>query len=807
MGDLGRRSVARFLVLPLLLILFAVLSFGARRLSFTFDEPSHITSGYTFLARGREATWTVPLRGHPLLADGWLALPFYVGNPTIPVETLDGWGEDYRQYVEAFAPFLTEEMARSEFAVRVPAMLLAVLLAAVVYRWCVDLWGEWVGLVALGMLVFDPTLLAHGRLATNDVAVTAIGTLGLFLVWRWAQVFAWRRAAVAGVVLGIVMLTKVSGLLWVAIGLAWAAWAGLRRWANWPSAWLQVLFVAGIAFFLLWGAYGFTVGTIPRGLPFSIPLPAPQHWTGVIHHAAPVHEHTVIALGKVQIVPWVWYFPVAFLIKNPLPFLVALLFAVGALSCERRGWGKLSILGLFSALYVAVALNRGPNIGYRHMLPIQPLLYLLVAGGAAWAWRRWRRVGRWVVVALGVWTVVGALGTYPYELSFFNELAGGSKNGWRYLTDSNSDWGQGWLALRAFQEERAVTFSYSGPEGYARITPYDLWDESLPPLHRVSRELPSPWLFPEPGDYVLSANSLSGVWLVDHDNFSWFRHRVPDAVIADIFYYYHVDSTLAPAWVAQCAVPAVPLDEGALARGFEGVDVRFTAFDCSQSWVYPGGGAARGAYALHGAILQPETLRERLHLAAARPVDLFVARHLADAPQIYRQWNYGTVPAFALYEMEGPSVSVPSSSRVGVAPVDAVPGALAGSGFQATPLPLDGPMDFLGVATYSFDSSEQMLEVETWWRATEGPLVRSFSIMAHLLTADGTVVGVADGLGAFPPVLAAGDVVVQRHRFPMPTEDTGIYLRTGAYWMDTMERWPVQGMPGDNVLIVPLEWE
>ena len=118
-----------------LLILFALFAFGARQLSFTFDEPSHITSGYAFLARG--ATWTIPLRGHPLLVDAWLALPVYLGNPDIPLETLDGWGENYLRYIESFASFLNSEeeaLERSQVAARTPAMLLAVLLAAVVYR-------------------------------------------------------------------------------------------------------------------------------------------------------------------------------------------------------------------------------------------------------------------------------------------------------------------------------------------------------------------------------------------------------------------------------------------------------------------------------------------------------------------------------------------------------------------------------------------------------------------------------------------------------------------------------------------------
>jgi hypothetical protein len=375
------------------LLLFALLSFGARQLSFVFDEPSHLTSGYAFLARG--ATWTISLRGHPLLVDAWLALPLYLGDPDIPLETLDGWNRNYLQYVESFAPFLSHALERSQIVARIPAALLAVLLAAVVYRWGVDLWGKWTGLLALGTLVFDPTFLAHGRLATNDIGVTALGTLGLYLVWRWAQVPTWRRAVVAGLVLGLTMLAKGSGVLWVAAGLCGAIWIGLRRRSSCGSEpscfsiWLQVLLMGTLSLFIVWGMYGFTLGMIP-GWTLT-PVPAPQHWEGVILQTNRVEERTAVALGKLKIGNLWWYFPLAFLLKNPLPLLIVLPLAIGISLRERQRWYRLRLLGLFFSLYMVVAITRGPNSGYRHMLAIHPTLHLLIAGGVGSIWQRLSR--------------------------------------------------------------------------------------------------------------------------------------------------------------------------------------------------------------------------------------------------------------------------------------------------------------------------------------------------------------------------------------------------------------------------------
>ena len=45
-------------------------------------------------------------------------------------------------------------------------------------------------------------------------------------------------------------------------------------------------------------------------------------------------------------------------------------------------------------------------------------------------------------------------GIHPYELTYFNTIAGGPLGGRRILADSNLDWGQGLKSLARLQQER-----------------------------------------------------------------------------------------------------------------------------------------------------------------------------------------------------------------------------------------------------------------------------------------------------------------------------------------------------------------
>ncbi len=127
--------------------------------------------------------------------------------------------------------------------------------------------------------------------------------------------------------------------------------------------------------------------------------------------------------------------------------------------------------------------------------------------------------------------------------------------------------------------------------------------------------------------------------VADPDLYGWFRHRQPDAQPGYGLLVYEVqpDDT-APQWVAQCSQPAVPLTHEAIVAGFGRSDLREIIFDCTQSWIYPTGGAVPGWYALHG---------------NGNP-DAFTTSRLAKggAVESYRQNRPGLLPPFNLYVQE-----------------------------------------------------------------------------------------------------------------------------------------------------------
>ena len=63
---------------------------------------------------------------------------------------------------------------------------------------------------------------------------------------------------------------------------------------------------------------------------------------------------------------------------------------------------------------------------------------------------------RMILGALLAWQATTVLRIHPSYLAYFNELAGGPDNGWRYVNDSNLDWGQDVKRLAQFVEQRGI---------------------------------------------------------------------------------------------------------------------------------------------------------------------------------------------------------------------------------------------------------------------------------------------------------------------------------------------------------------
>ncbi len=243
------------------------------------------------------------------------------------------------------------------------------------------------------------------------------------------------------------------------------------------------------------------LGNIPvlRELPLPLPYAYVQGLDMVSHDA--LAETWSYLRGRYSQTGFRSYFLWGFLVKMPLATQVLLALALW-LWCRGRARGpgaEAFLVVPVAVLLLDLSLFFRLGIGFRYFLPALPFLFVFTARVAApggylplalpSAWRAADRLApdrpasdppasdrpasdraaAWKTVAEGglvAWLAASSFSVHPHYLAYFNELAGGPANGWRWLIDSNLDWGQDDERVRRLSAARGpgrVLFDPSGP--------------------------------------------------------------------------------------------------------------------------------------------------------------------------------------------------------------------------------------------------------------------------------------------------------------------------------------------------------
>jgi len=193
--------------------------------------------------------------------------------------------------------------------------------------------------------------------------------------------------------------------------------------------------------------------------------------------------NTTYFLGEVSNAGSRIYFPFMYLVKEPLALHVLTVVALAWLLSRakrpecRREWLKNHFIEfaflVVIAFYWWASIRSILNIGVRHILPTFPFVYILVSAEIVKLYRRllastlaiWGF--RMILAALFIWQAASVFRAHPAYLAYFNEIAGGPDGGYRYVTDSNLDWGQDLKRLAQFVEERNIPEVYFDYFGWA----------------------------------------------------------------------------------------------------------------------------------------------------------------------------------------------------------------------------------------------------------------------------------------------------------------------------------------------------
>jgi len=95
------------------------------------------------------------------------------------------------------------------------------------------------------------------------------------------------------------------------------------------------------------------------------------------------------------------------------------------------------------------------NIGVRHILPMYLFLSVLI-GGATWKLIEKSRPWAYAVVLLVLFQAFSSTRAFPAYMAYANEIWGGPSQIYRYLSDSNVDWGQQLKATTRYLDQHGV---------------------------------------------------------------------------------------------------------------------------------------------------------------------------------------------------------------------------------------------------------------------------------------------------------------------------------------------------------------
>jgi hypothetical protein len=479
----------------------------SNRESMTNDEGFHIYAGYRYWQCGDFGVNPE----HPPFAKMTAALPLLLTSQTAPAgacpvadtnkgtgySASDSWLYGLKNHPETAIVDRLLPMARH-------AMLVwPLLLFITAYFFTRMLFDASIALVAVFLITFEPTLIAHGGLVTTDMALSAASLLSVAAFFFFQRRPSAVRLVLAGLACGLTLSIKHSGVLILPIlvilsVVELADRRSEKEPSNTVKCMRQVLALSAVILIgvgVLWSTYHFRYAARPgdahlttsladfitdteskenRSLMLRIiPVLAKGHllpeayldgFVDVLSISNPGQSSFLFGHLYPHGVPQ--YFPSVVLIKTTLGMIVLGIVALFVLLKRHTQSGVAALYLVTPALvWMLAGMVSTLNIGYRHILPVIAPACCLIGIATVQLLRTSRPAVRIALIVLLLAHAVSSLAAFPDELAYGNEVFGGVRGSYRILTDSNNDWGQALPQLSSWLEKNQrgdCWFAYDG---------------------------------------------------------------------------------------------------------------------------------------------------------------------------------------------------------------------------------------------------------------------------------------------------------------------------------------------------------
>lgn len=421
--ELTKQTKAWLVFLIAMHAIFLVVS--AVRNSPTKQEPASLASGLYHWRYGRFDLFCV----NPPVVRCIAAAPCLIVGVKEDWRRLDTSAGARSEFGLGF-DFVQANQARSQFLIvlaRIACIPISIFGALVCFYWSRGLFrSNPSGLIAVSLWCFDPNIIAHGSLATNDCAGASLGVGAAYTFWRWLNCPRGSRALVAGHFTGLAVLSKLTWLTFFCIWpLAWLLVACLRldtpNWRRLKNESSQLFLLLATAVCTINLGYfcegSFTplrdfefvshtlAGDIPEektGNRFAnawvgwLPVPFPRSFVTGIDLQKRDHEdypQPSYLRGAWKNGGWWYYYLYGLLVKSPIG--TSTLFAIGLLGiCDKSSgfrrddarldhFRRVLVLALPPcALILLVSSQMVFNHHVRYVLPVLPFIF--ISASATW---------------------------------------------------------------------------------------------------------------------------------------------------------------------------------------------------------------------------------------------------------------------------------------------------------------------------------------------------------------------------------------------------------------------------------------
>jgi len=577
-----------------------------QRESVTIDEVAHIGAGVSYLQK-------LDMRmneEHPPLAKVLAAVPLVVRGVHVDYSHIS-WTFSLGLFNQFFGEWVFghwlitrwNDPIATLFWARLAMLSLTLVLGIVLFTYGSRLGDPWGGLLCVCAYATMPTMLAFGPLVLTDMAITLFAVLS---VWAFASM--WRSPSQGtvlrfGLALSAALLSKFSaGLLFFCfiafvLSLRWRpapeqpkdkaelrAWRRTRWWSLTKGTLFAALVVYAVYFVLSWNEptdslYFLGHNTAARLLR-RVLMPPWIYLRGLAVFAITSKPHTFILGHAYPHGVW-FYFPVLFLLKSPLAFLLLLLLALLVSLVAKLRRVQLAVVPKgrelhWRAVWVSFVVLTGACILSRFQFSIRhfsvPLaLLLLLLAPLPRTLESLRRSGWiaaravvWLTVALALASAVTAVRAYPYYLPFLNSLSAG-RPAYELVSDSNLDWNQALPDVEDFVQQHGLKRVLVDEYGFSDPTVY------VPQAQFWNCQQPAP---EDGGQWaVVSANMIE-----DSHNCVWLLRFPHEPLAGGSMYAFQLPSVIPPAGTSE----GPPLPEEY--RNFAGVslpgDMRLVLLSC-----------------------------------------------------------------------------------------------------------------------------------------------------------------------------------------------------------------------------------